>query len=139
MTIKETDPETEDHEDDDQVCYLSQSLDDSDGKYFVPDPAEAKTVTLNKRQKKTIMEGYSKVQKQETAMWSTLKAAIPSTRKNLLMCTVFGSLFTPAIGHMTSFIDPGHNADKCPIGWEKEFEQAVDDMDPTLTSRACAL
>ena len=66
-------------------------------------------------------------------MWSTLKATIPSTRQILLMCTVFGSLFTPAIGHMTSFIDPGRNAEKCPIGWEKEFEQTVDNMDPTLT------
>ena len=133
LTVREFEQIDGTNNEDAKACYLNLSLDDPDGKYFVPDPAEAKTVTLNKRQKKTIAEGYDRVRKQETAMWATLKAVIPSTRKILLMCTVYGSLFTPAIGHMTSFIDPGYDANQCPAGWEKQFEKAVDDIDPTLT------
>ena len=82
---------------------------------FTPNPVDTKNTTFKKAQKRVAKIGVEQVKKQNQAMWSALTGT--AKKKCLLAishitCRSFPR-GTAAIGHFTTFFDPGTNAAKC--------------------------
>ncbi len=102
---------------------------------FVPKPGQVKTTTFSKQQRMKVMKGAEKLEQQDDAMWSTLTGKsnmMNPLKKCLLAVIVFSHLFTGAIGHTTTFVDPGWKAEKCSKEMIDNLNQTVEEQDPSL-------
>ena len=82
-----------------------------------------------------VMKGAEKLEQQDDAMWSTLTGKsnrLNPLKKCLLAVIVFSHLFTGAIGHTTTFVDPGWKAEKCSKEMIDNLNQTVEEQDPSL-------
>ena len=94
---------------------------------FRPDPAGAKRVTLNKRQKKKLTEGIQTVNKQDQTMWAILKNKVPGVAKFLALCigTALAQEYAPAVNNIAEIIDT-----EAP---HREVSELISRTDPALT------
>ena len=101
---------------------------------FVPKPGQCKVTTLSKQQRKKVMRGNQTVASQDEAMWSTLtgKPKLSSAKKCLLAITALSNVFANAIGHQTTFVDPGPHGDHCDTAMIRELKRTIEDQDPSL-------
>ena len=91
---------------------------------YKPNPLDDKTVTMNKKQKQTVSEGFDIVESQDKAMWSALTAHVPSDRKILVAVTEHEGAFTQASGHMTEVLHPREEIQK--------IIDTIDILEPTV-------
>ena len=101
---------------------------------FVTKPGQCKVTTLSKQQRKKVMRGNQTVASQDEAMWSTLtgKPKLSSAKKCLLAITALSNVFANAIGHQTTFVDPGPHGDHCDTAMIRELKRTIEDQDPSL-------
>ena len=97
---------------------------------FTPDPHEDKVTTFKKKQKRVVKEGADLVKRQDNAMWSALTNS--ATNKRLLAVTLCAAVFQGAIGHNTTFLDPGAKASNCDDAGIARLNDIVNDDDPSL-------
>ena len=95
---------------------------------FQPTLAQAKKTTFKKSQKRVVKAGADLVQKQDQAMWSTLTGS--ATKKCLLAVAICAHTFNAAIGHNTSFFDPGVDAKKGDDEATMKLNEVVEREDP---------
>ena len=93
---------------------------------FVPNPQEDKSTTFKKKQRRAVKEGVEKVRKQDNAMWAALTGV--ATTKCLLAVTLCAAVFQNAIGHNTTFLDPGPKAVNCNDAGIAKLEKIVEDQ-----------
>ena len=67
-------------------------------------------------------------------MWSTLtgEPELSSAKKCLLAITALSNVFANAIGHQTTFVDPGPHGDHCDTAMIRELKRTIEDQDPSL-------
>ena len=102
---------------------------------FTPKPGDGKTTTLSKSMKKRIQATTEELDRQDDAMWSTLRNKphrLNPTKKCLLAITAFSSLFQGAIGHTARLINPGFEAKVCTNKFIADLRDEVDEKDPSL-------
>ena len=97
---------------------------------FTPNPNEDKVTTFKKKQKRVVKEGADLVKGQDNAMWSALTNS--ATNKCLLAVTLCAAVFQGAIGHNTTFFDPGAKASNCDDAGISRLNEIVEDENPSL-------
>ena len=75
-------------------------------------------------------EGADLVKKQDKAMWSALTNS--ATNKCLLAVTLCAAVFQGAIGHNTTFFNPGAKASNCDDAGIERLNDIVNHDDPSL-------
>ena len=107
-------------------CFVAvTNLQDS----FVPDPGQDHTGTLNKKQKKMLINGIEDVQQKDDAMWSTLRG-IPGITKTFFVIAMVTSHFAQAVGQVAHIVSPGENAEDCNPQLLDQIEDQVEQNDP---------
>ena len=101
---------------------------------FTPDLTEVKRTTLNKQQKKRLIDGTNIVMKQDEAMWTALAGTVDDEKLLLVITTTEAEEnMYPSVAPISNFHTPGPEA----VNFEDDKEmsklkETVDTQNPTL-------
>ena len=110
-------------------CYLTdEKIVELDN--FKPSPNQDKITTFKKKQKRIVRDGADLVKKQDKAMWSALTNS--ATNKCLLAVTLCAAVFQGAIGHNTTFFNPGAKASNCDDAGIERLNDIANHDNPSL-------